>query len=109
MKGLKTLNKLRLAREIYKSSAIFNAPMHEHKNPHRSGSGALQQALPSFREADEFGLDSSVAQHSIHLVLRPNNTNKNKAKNLKGGLVRWLFQALRQWSEEDLGKMWGGW
>lgn len=87
MKGLKTLNKSRLAREIYKSSAIFNAPMHEHKNPHRSGNWALQQALPGFIEADGFDLDSSVARHSTHLALRP-NINKNKAENLKGGLVR---------------------
>ena len=62
--------------------------MHEHKNPHRSGSRSLQQAMPHFREAAGFGLDSSVIQHSTHPALKPNNINKNKAKNLKGGLVR---------------------
>lgn len=69
-------------------------------------SRVFQPALPNFRKVDGFALTQSVIQHTIRLALRPNNiNNKNKDKNLKGGLIMcWCFQALRQRSEKDLGK-----
>lgn len=74
-------------------------------------SRVFQPALPNFRKVDGFALTQSVIQHAIWLALRPNNiNNKNKDKNLKGGLIMcWCFQALRQWSEKDWGRVWGGW
>lgn len=68
-------------------------------------SRVFQPALPNFRTVDGFALNRSVMQRAIHLAFRLNNiNNKNKDKNLKGGLMCWCFQALRQRSEKDLGK-----
>lgn len=64
-----------------------------------------QPALPNFRTVDGFALSPSVIQCARHLALRPNNiNNKNKDKKPERGLTCWCFQALRQWSERDLGK-----
>lgn len=43
-----TLRKSRLTREIYMSSAIFNAPMYEHKNPHKEFERGLSTSTASF-------------------------------------------------------------
>lgn len=68
-------------------------------------SRVFQPALPNFRQVDGFALNWSVIQCATCLTLRPNNiNNKNKDKNLKGGLMCWCFQALRPQSEKDLGK-----
>lgn len=51
-------------------------------------SRVFQPALPNFRTVDGFALNRSVMQRAIHLAFRPNNiNNKNKDKNLKGGLM----------------------
>jgi len=69
------------------SSAIFNVSILEHKNPHKNANRVFQPALPNFRTVDGFALNQSVIQ-CAGLALRPNNIhNKNKDKNLKGGLM----------------------
>lgn len=65
----------------------------------------FQPALPNFREAGGFSLNRPAIQRVILCALRPNNVNnENKDKSLKGGLMCWCFQVLRQQSEQGLGK-----